>query len=134
MGKAMSITLSNWAGDPVATPVDGGAAVADEGAEEEDSALGLPASLRLEEVYDPEDKLLELTCCELKRMPTELLATMPDLKTLLLRQNPKALKGGDALAELVHLDSLTHLDVYESEVDDISALQKLPKLRHLDLS
>ena len=77
----MSITLANWAGDPVGTPVvciwefslsidcdnswpllqDGGAAVADEGAEEEYSALGLPASLRLEEVYDPEDKAITRT-------------------------------------------------------------------------
>lgn len=96
--------------------------------------LELPPNFRLQEIYDPEDELLELTCCELKQMPVQLLEALPNLKTLLLRQNPVALNGGEGLTPITALQSLTHLDLYETELEKITGIQSLLQLRHLDLS
>ena len=41
-----------------------------------------------------------------------------------------ALKGGEALGHLTTLSSLTHLDLYETEINEIEELSKLPQLRY----
>jgi len=94
----------------------------------------LPPGYVLSEIYDEEEQLLELTCCDLKKMPLQLLQQLPNLRTLLLRQNPVAIAGGKELIHLSSHTSLTHLDLYETELEDIAALSALTNLRHLDLS